>query len=194
MPVARLVADGVRLLLAGCFLCMALACSAREDAVAVLPATGSIQVAFPPWDDAEALLIGALNLARSQVLVQAFLLTNQKITASLLAAHQRGVDVKVLADARQHADNAGSLLGLLADAGIPVWLETKYRSAHNKVMLIDVLTSNPVVVSGSFNFTWSAQYRNAENLMIMRGNAALAKQFLHNWERHQSQASVFTGR
>lgn len=78
MPVARVAADGLRLLLAGCFLCIALVCSAREYAVAVQPATGSIQVAFPAWDDAEGLLIETLNLARSQVLMQAFLLANKK--------------------------------------------------------------------------------------------------------------------
>ena len=31
-----------------------------------------------------------------------------------------------------------------------------------------------VVVTGSYNYTFSAQARNAENLLILRGNAALA--------------------
>ena len=170
-------------------LCIA-AAFAREPLpdVPVPPASGTIEVYFSPWDDAQAPLIAALDRARSQVLVQAFLLTNRKIADSLVAAHRRGVDVRVLADARQHADNPGSLLRVLAKAGVPVWLETRYKNAHNKVMVIDAGSAQPVVMTGSFNFTWSAQNMNAENLLIIRGNAALAERFAANWMRHRADA------
>ena len=158
------------------------------------PASGTIEVYFPPWDDAQAPLIAALDRARSQVLVQAFLLTNRKIADSLIAAHRRGIDVRVLADARQHADNPGSLLRALAKAGVPVWLETRYKNAHNKVMVIDAGSAQPAVITGSFNFTWSAQNMNAENLLIIRGNAALADRFVSNWMRHRADAEPMEAR
>ena len=172
-------------------LCVAIA-FAREPApdVPVLPASGTLEVYFPPWDDAQSALLAALEGARSQVLVQAFLLTNRKIADSLVAAHRRGVDVRVLADARQHADNPGSLLLVLAKAGVPVWLETRYKNAHNKVMVVDAGSAQPVVMTGSFNFTWSAQNMNAENLLIIRGNAALAERFAANWMRHRADAQA----
>jgi len=171
---------------------MCVASYALAQPAVVLPAQGSIQVAFTPWDDAESLLIDAVDQARQQILMQAYVMTSQKIAASLVAAKMRGVDVRVLADALQHRQTSSSLLDRLVRAGIPVWLETKYRSAHNKVMVIDANDVDPVVISGSFNFTWSAQHRNAENLLLLRGNPALVSQYVLNWERHWRDATSYT--
>jgi phosphatidylserine/phosphatidylglycerophosphate/cardiolipin synthase-like enzyme len=121
-------------------------------------------------------------------------LTNSKIADSLIAAHRRGVDVRILADARQHVENPGSLLPVLVRAGVPVWLETRYKNAHNKVIVIDVADSDPVVITGSFNFTWSAQNMNAENLLIIRGNATLAERYASNWMRHRADAQPLESR
>lgn len=159
----------------------------------ILPAQGSVQVAFVPWDDAESLLISAILSARTQVLVQAFLITSSKIASSLIDVQQRGIDVRVLADGRQHEQGARSLLGLLAKNGIPVRLEKRYQHAHNKIVLIDATGTQAVVATGSFNFTWSAQNVNAENLLILRDNPLLAQRYAQNWERHWQQATPFHG-
>lgn len=161
---------------------------AEGEAVPVTPAQGTVQVAFTPWDDAESLLLETLGRARREILVQAYLLTSRAIAASLIAAKQRGLEVSVLADARQHADNPSSLLSFLAEKGIPVWLETRYRNAHNKIMIIDSGTKDVVIVTGSYNFTRSAQRMNSENLFLIRGNLALARRFRQNWERHRIDA------
>ena len=160
------------------------------DSSNAVPATGTIEVYFTPWNDAESPLLAAVDGARREILVQAFLLTSRVIADSLIAAHGRGVDVRVLGDARQHAENSGSLLQRLARAGIPVWLETRYRHAHNKVMVIDAGTQHPAVITGSYNYTRSAQALNAENLVIVRDNAGLAERFADNWKRHQSDAAT----
>jgi two-component system chemotaxis sensor kinase CheA len=106
----------------------------------------------------------------------------------LRKAAERGLAVSVLADARQHAETPSSLLSSLAAKGIPVWLETRYRNAHNKIMVIDDGTQEVVVVTGSYNFTRSAQRMNSENLFLIRGNLALARRFRQNWERHRADA------
>jgi phosphatidylserine/phosphatidylglycerophosphate/cardiolipin synthase-like enzyme len=161
---------------------------ATDQSVPVMAAKGTVQVAFPPWDDAESLLLETLRRAQREILVQAYLLTSRPIAASLIAAKQRGLEVSVLADAHQHADNPASLLVSLTEQGIPVWLETRYRHAHNKIMVIDDGTQEVVVVTGSYNFTRSAQHMNAENLVLIRGNLALARRFRQNWERHRADA------
>ena len=166
-----------------------------EASVAIFPGKGSIQVAFAPWDDAEALLNETIASARSQILVQAFLLTSRTFAFSLIDAKARGVNVQVLADGRQHSDTPGSLLGLLLQHGIPVWIETRYRNAHNKIVVIDAEEpgngsgAGPTVISGSYNFTWGAQRMNAENLIVIRDHPALAQRFAKNWRRHQQQAT-----
>jgi len=164
---------------------------AKGEAVPETPAQGTVQVAFTPWDDAESLLLETLGRARREILVQAYLLTSRAIAASLIAAKQRGLEVRVLADARQHADNPSSLLSSLAEKGIPVWLETRYRNAHNKIMIIDAGTKDVAIVTGSYNFTRSAQRMNSENLFLIRGNLALARRFRQNWERHRADAAAF---
>lgn len=155
------------------------------------PAQGSLQVAFTPWDDVDTLLIDAIAAARDRVLVQAYLLTSKKMANALIHAHRRGVDVQVLLDERQLKNVPSSVAPLLTKAGIPVWIETVYQNAHNKVIVIDPAAPTATVVTGSFNFTWTAQHRNAENMLIARENPSLAARYAENWERHRRDASRY---
>lgn len=157
---------------------------ATEPAVA-------LQALFSPWDDVEGALIGQIKAAALTVQVQAYLLTSRPITQALLAARRRGVAVSVLADAEMASRGAVEQLDLLAQAGVPVWMETRYAAAHNKLLIIDGDSAHPVVVTGSYNFTWSAQARNAENVLIIRGDRELAARYIQNWQRHQREALPF---
>ena len=90
----------------------ALAQNQGAPAAAPLRAAGTVQVAFTPWDDAEALIVKTIAEARHQVLVQAYSFTSRAIAAALIAARQRGVDVRVLADREQlfNSDNSQHML------------------------------------------------------------------------------------
>lgn len=162
-----------------------------NHAPAIFPARGTVQVAFSPWDDTERLLLETIASAKNQILVQAYVLTSRAIAAGLIDARQRGVDVKILADNRQHEESIGSLLALLAQNKIPVWMETRYRNAHNKVIVIDASGKQPTVITGSYNFTRSAPTVNAENLVIFRDDRNLTERFARNWERHWQQATPY---
>ncbi|CAN5307565.1 phospholipase D family protein [soil metagenome] len=155
-------------------------------------AQGTLQAAFSPWENLESLIVGAIDEGQKQILVQAYLLTSRKIAVALIAAKKRGVDIRVLADAAQAETATSSKLDDLAAAGIAVWLETKYQNAHNKVMVIDAATPRPTVITGSFNFTWGAQHKNAENILIARNNPALASRYALNWERHRLDATPYS--
>ena len=157
----------------------------------VLPAQGSLQALFAPWDDVESALIDVLTGARRQVLVQAYLLTSKKIASTLVAIHRRGVDVRVLVDGGQLEKVPTSVAGELFEAGIPVWVESKYQNAHNKIIVVDADSPSAIVITGSFNYTWTAQHKNAENILIARNNPALASRFTENWERHRQEAIPF---
>ncbi len=101
---------------------------------------------------------------------------------------------RLLADERQDRQLDGSVLTDLARDGIPVWLDSKQSSAHNKVMIIDAGTPAAVLVTGSYNFTYSAQRRNAQNVRVMRGNVALADAFVDNWQRLRASARPYRAR
>lgn len=153
-----------------------------------LPAVGTIEVAFTPWDDAEGAIIRVLSDAHQAIYVQAYLLTSRQLAQALIAARKRGVTVEILADREMQVKGENSQIPQLSAAGIPVWLEGRYVAAHNKVLLIDPHEANSVVITGSYNFTYSAQARNAENLLILRSNPSLARAYLDNWQRHRSEA------
>ncbi|MGV3741626.1 MAG: phospholipase D-like domain-containing protein [Burkholderiaceae bacterium] len=157
----------------------------------MLPAQGTLQAAFSPWDDIEEIIKASIDQAQQQVYVQAYLLTNKKIAGALIAAKRRGADVRVLADARRHADVPSSRLAELASAGVGVWLETGYENAHNKIIIIDAVMPHATVITGSFNFTWTAKHRNAENVLVVRNNPSVAAKYQMNWLRHQKAALAF---
>nr|WP_311734923.1 phospholipase D family protein [Glaciimonas immobilis] len=154
-------------------------------------AIGTLQAAFSPWDDIEGLITQSIAGARKQVLVQAYLLTSRPIASALIAARQRGIDVRVLVDQDQLKKNDPSRVAELVAADIPVWMETKYRSAHNKVVVIDAESVDASLITGSFNFTWSAQHKNAENVLIVRHNPVLAQRYALNWQRHWRDATPY---
>lgn len=156
-----------------------------------LPASGRIEVLFTPWDDAEGALLREMGAAQRSIHVQAFLLTSRNLARALIAAHQRGLAVRVLADREMALRGDNSRIADLHSSGIEVRLETRYASAHNKILLIDMEGTQPVVITGSYNFTYSAQARNAENVLILRGNPALARAYLTNWQRHRDGAVPF---
>lgn len=156
-----------------------------------VPASGRIEALFTPWDDAEGAVLQAIDAARRSVHVQMFLFTSRNIARALLNAHARGVRVEVLADREMVVNGENSQVPHLAAAGIEVRLEMRYAAAHNKILLIDVEGPHPVVITGSYNFTWSAQARNAENLLILRDNPALAQTYFANWRRHHADAVPF---
>lgn len=155
------------------------------------PATGSIELAFTPEDNAIHLMVEAIRQARRAILVQAFSFTSNEIAFALIEAKRRGVDVQVVADGEQTVKLENSRIPLLARAGIPVWLDDQHAAAHSKVMVIDPDTQAATVITGSMNFTYAGQFRNAENVLILRGNAPLAQAYATNWQRHREHARPF---
>ncbi|MEW5891563.1 MAG: phospholipase D family protein [Pseudomonadota bacterium] len=159
-----------------------------------LSAQGQIQVAFTPGDDAGALIVGAIRQARRQILVQAFSFTHEAIAEALIAARRRGVDVQVLADPEQAETVKTSRIDQLVAGGVPVYLDGQHAAAHNKVMVIDAGQATATVITGSFNFTHAAQYRNAENVLLLRGNPLLAEAYAANWRRHRTHSLPYRKR
>jgi phosphatidylserine/phosphatidylglycerophosphate/cardiolipin synthase-like enzyme len=162
-----------------------------RTAPVTLPATGTVQAAFTPGDDAGKLIIDAIDAAQHQVLVQAFSFTHRKIADSLIAASRRGVDVKVISDKDQIHRIRTSLISKMAADGVPVFTDSAHDSAHNKVIVIDAGSPAATLITGSFNFTHAAQYKNAENVLLIKGNAALTDLYRKNWQHHYEHSRPY---
>lgn len=150
-----------------------------------IAALAESSVCFTPGEDCSGLIVSELNGARATVLVQAYSFTSAPIAKALVDAHKRGVDVRVILDKSQRSERYSSLT-FLHNAGIPVWIDDRVAIAHNKVMVIDGST----VITGSFNFTKSAQERNAENVVIIR-DPAIADRYTSNWKARQSVSAPY---
>ncbi len=156
--------------------------------LAAFPATGTVQYAFAPHDSIDLMIIEALDAAHEQVLMQAYSFTHRRIADALIRAHRRGVDVRVIADQEQTAQLDPALMRALTRAGIPVLVDPQHAAAHNKIIIIDGRHAGCAVMTGSYNFTYAAQNRNAENALILRGNLPLCAAYQRNWNEHRAHS------
>lgn len=62
-------------------------------------------------------------------------------------------------------------------------LNVHVRYLHTKYMLVDPLGANPLVVSGSANFSEASTTDNDENMLIIRGNSRVADIYLGEFMR-----------
>ncbi len=170
---------------------LALQLATGEPVVKPIVAVGTVELAFTPGQDGAGLIIRAIQKARKQILVQAFSFTHDGIAQALIAAHHRGVEVKLIADREQTESMQHGQVPVMAAAGVQVWLDGEHQSAHNKVMVIDADSADATLVTGSYNFTKAAEYKNAENVLVIHGNRALAEAYEANWRRHLLHAKPF---
>jgi phosphatidylserine/phosphatidylglycerophosphate/cardiolipin synthase-like enzyme len=138
---------------------------------------------FSPKGGAEAAIVRANGHTKNEICVLAYSFTSAPIDEALAAAHQRGVKITVILDKSQIAAKGGRMRSL-QEAGVPVFIDSTHAIAHNKVMILD----KKRVITGSFNFTRSAEERNAENLLIM-ANRALSKKYREDFARHLEHAA-----
>ena len=141
-------------------------------------ANASYQLCFvPDGASCQQLLVDSINAAQKSIRVQAYSFTNSVIAKALIDAKNRGVNVQVIVDKSQHSERY-SIVTLLINAQIDVYIDIHPAIAHNKVMIFD----NASVFTGSFNFTKAAQQKNAENGLLIN-DANLAQQYADNWQK-----------
>lgn len=150
-----------------------------------MPLNTTAHVYFSPSGGATAAIEAEIGRARSEVLVQAYSFTSKLIAESLIKAKKNAVNVVIILDKSNLSDsfNEGTVT---AGAGIPTFIDSHHNIAHNKVMIIDRET----VITGSFNFTRSAEIDNAENILIIRSKE-LANLYIANWNAHRQHSEPY---
>ncbi|MGA8499145.1 MAG: phospholipase D family protein [Xanthobacteraceae bacterium] len=141
------------------------------------------QVCFTlnPGNNCEAMIVRIINAAAHRIHVQAYLFTDEDIARALEGASRRSLEVIVLLDKRERTERR-SVAPELVEAGVKVLLDDHPAIAHNKTIIIDPDSSNPVVETGSLNFTYSAERRNAENVLIVRNDHRLVAAYERNFQ------------
>lgn len=138
---------------------------------------------FSPGGTALKDVVAAVDSAQQTVVVAAYEFTSVEVAHALAAAASRGVKVWVVMDEKA-AHSRYSQAAYLAEHGVGVRTDGKYAIFHHKFLVVDRHT----VETGSFNYTSSADKRNAENALVLRGVPDLAEAYLKEWVRLWDEA------
>jgi phosphatidylserine/phosphatidylglycerophosphate/cardiolipin synthase-like enzyme len=153
---------------------------AKQAASVVEP--GRVMIFFSPEGGAEQELLRRVAAARRSVRFAAFSFTSRPVTAALVERVAAGVPVRGVVE-RQNAAGTGSALGALRAGGAQVFEDGACYLLHHKAIVID----ERVVITGSYNFTGSAEHSNDENMLVVE-DAGLARLYLEEFDRIEALA------
>jgi len=126
---------------------------------------------FSPGPACLQAIQGQLRAARRCIDICVFTLSDDRITDEVLAAHRRGVAVRILTDNDKEFD-AGSDIAALRAAGVPVAVDRTDAHMHHKFAIVD----GAWLLNGSYNWTRSACFHNEENVVLCN-DPGLVRQF-----------------
>ena len=155
-------------------------------ALLILQATAVLaepEVYFSPDGGIRDRLLRAINHTKATIDLAIFDFTSGELAGALLAAKERGVMIRIVADARQ-AQGKHSEIPFLLEKGVKVRLARGNGRGimHHKFAIFD----GKLLMTGSYNWTDSAERFNHENLVIVDEPATV--------QRYQAQFErIFNG-
>ncbi|MFC5449092.1 phospholipase D-like domain-containing protein [Paenibacillus aestuarii] len=129
----------------------------------------------------EKMLVDVINSAKSTLNISIYSITLDEIVNAILAAHKRGVKVRIMSDGDQSASKYQKEdLQKLRSTGIPIKVDTHPGYLHLKMTCAD----GQIVTTGSFNYSKQAATDNDEILVVIKNEKmaqAYEKVFEDNW-------------
>ncbi|MCA9138271.1 MAG: endonuclease [Planctomycetales bacterium] len=155
-----------------------------EDVIKVLQPSpqntsdqGPSEAYFSPHDGCVAKIIRLFSTVKRSVDVCVFTITDDRIKDAIIAAHRRGIAIRIISDNDKSTD-LGSDIDQLARIGIPVRVDQTEYHMHHKYAIYD----NKELLTGSYNWTRSAANYNEENFIVTR-DGALINSFRNAFEK-----------
>jgi phosphatidylserine/phosphatidylglycerophosphate/cardiolipin synthase-like enzyme len=142
------------------------------------------EVYFSLSDNPQKEIIKNINQAQVFINIAMYTFTDKEIALPLIDAQERGVKVRVYLD-RSQIGSTYSISRLLVQDGIKVRISTNNYIMHNKFAIID----NRLLLTGSYNWTASANNRNDENLLVIDDPEIIKifqNQFVNLWTNKYS--------
>ncbi len=137
-----------------------------------------IEVYFSPDDGVDEHLIDLIQSAEQSIYFMAFSFTSDSIAEAILERAQNGVIVAGVLEESQVESNIGSDYDRFRQAGLDIRLDGNPRNMHHKVIIFDEKT----VVTGSYNFSNSAENVNDENVLVFY-DPQISDLFITEFER-----------
>ena len=128
------------------------------------------QVYFSPNGGCQNAVITEIGKAQKTIDIAMYYLTSREIAQELVRAKDRNVKVRIVLDKSQEAQ-AYSKSRYLIKRGFEVKYHTGPGLMHNKFALID----DKMLITGSFNWTPTANQKNEENLLMITDKELIKK-------------------
>ncbi len=130
---------------------------------AVETGAGTIEALFAPEDSVASRVIREVRAAQTSIHFLAFSFTSGEIASAMMDRMPDGLALFGVVEGTQARSNSGAQFGALEAAGATMYLDANPRNMHHKVIILD----GGVVITGSYNFTGSAENKNDEDLLII---------------------------
>ena len=137
-----------------------------------------VEVYFSPDDGAEMRILELIQAAQESVHFMVYSFTSDEIGNAVVFAAQMNLIVSGVVDEEQASTNQGTEYDLFRQNGMNVRLDGNNGLMHHKVMIID----EEIVITGSYNFSDSAERRNDENVVIIF-SPEVAGEFMAEFQR-----------
>ena len=165
-----------------------IASTAIQTHLSRVPADGQIEIAFAPMPvrSAERLVIKVIDAGETSVFMAAYQMTSKPIADALCRASARGLAVSAVLDAKSNPRGRGnSKRDYLMACGVDVKADARYPIMHDKFIVVD----GKHVETGSFNYSFAAAERNAENAIVVWNNVAMAGKYTNEFDRLFGEAA-----
>jgi len=120
------------------------------------------EVYFSLSDNPQKIIIKNINQAQAFINIAMYVFTDREKAIPLAKAQERGVKVRVYLD-KDQVEYQYSQSRFLVQKGIKTRISSNNYIMHHKFAIID----NRLLLTGSYNWTFSANNRNDENLLII---------------------------
>jgi len=142
-----------------------------------------MEVYFSPDDGVANRIYEILNEAEESIYFMAFSFTTDEFGEIIREQAENGLTIAGVMEEQQVNSNIGTEYDLFKQAGLDVFLDGNEGQMHHKTMIVD----GQIVITGSYNFSRSAEIRNDENVIIIY-NEKIADFFLEEFQRVYQQA------
>lgn len=137
-----------------------------------------VEIFFSPDDGVAAHILTLLQAAQESIYFMAYSFTANDLGGAIRERAAGGVTVAGVMDDSQINSNQGTEYDQFIQAGLNVRRDGNTGQMHDKVFIID----RSIVITGSYNFTASAEENNDENVVIIH-NADIAALYLDEFQR-----------
>jgi phosphatidylserine/phosphatidylglycerophosphate/cardiolipin synthase-like enzyme len=125
-------------------------------------------------------LLQVLCESKNEILIAVYWFTNQELFDCLVSQLSKGIRIKLIIH-NDYINNRETGLPFqdLIDLGCEFYFSDSENPMHNKFCIID----GRILINGSYNWTYFAEIKNRENILVIREEKEVVESFIEEFKR-----------